>query len=316
MPSTQFRQVGVPDARRVATEVRRHLRHVQRRTGALLNRQRLPRPKTLLRTLDSLEEAIGKAYDRLQLRRIAMLREQLIQLSLAVQQNVGLDPEHQDTTQTLRQIYRDSSVLLHELQSPRRRKTEETEQQYQAFLHAASARGWRVPESKPTTQPEADGVEQSCRYIQRVGIAPDKLLNPADQYGLVSCALLLLNDPPIPESTLVRWTREPYNLDVYVVFGHYIVLPRAKVLGVHPDLAVYTGGEGIEAVNINRFAWAAEAVNNGVTRYDLIRYPQRVQHHYYCPMLGMDPQDRRYFRKWAVLINEGSENGNAENQYG
>ena len=303
MPA-QFRQIGVPDARQTNSEVRQLLKRAQRRTETVLNRPNLPRPHSLLSALGVLRDAIQQAYGHLPLQRFTLLQQHLEELQDDVERAVHFRWNlNGDATQALRHFYRTVSMLLQEL-SPQKqpRVDDETKAGLQKFLTTAAERGWRVQEQREVETIEVDGFKQSINYICKMSVSPDHLLTPDTDFGVTEASILLLHDTPIPEAVLLEWTKPPYNLDVYIVFGNYVVLSRCGFLGLRPHLALATGDENL-GINISQFATVADYLDEQgtATARNLIQSPRRVAHHYYCPVLNVQDAHRQYFRTWDLL---------------
>jgi len=308
----QFRQIGVPDARTTNAEVRQCLRRAQQRTESLLNRPTLPRPPTLLNSLEALRRAITVAYASLPLQRLVQMRQRLEDLHDDVDRGVyfGVVPDTVLTTKILRQFYSDLTGLLVDLTEPLRpRKEQEDNPILKRFLEHAAKRGWKVPELQQSAAEEQDGFVQSCSYLRKISVTPQHLLAPDTDFGITTGSIVLMTEHPIPESTLSSWANER---EVYIVFGHYVVLPQVQLLGVLPHLALRAESD----VNIDRFVSISDLIQEkqGSASESLIRYPRRLQHHYYCPLVDVAGSDRRYFRTWDLLIQQGHHD--AENRVG
>lgn len=323
MPS-QFRQVGATNARQTNAAVSRWLRRAQRRTETILNRASLPPLTTLLNALQGLQEALQQAHTYLpaspDIARLLMVVEEL-HSTVEHSSFFGSQPTR-TVHHTLRGFYRDLEMLLRSLGRPgtRNQRDSEIELRFHAFLETAAQRGWKVPEALPTQPVQEDGIAQSCDYVHAISKPPENILQPHTEIGLTAAPILLLNEQPIPEQVLIEWTQPPFSLDVFIVFGYYVVVPNCQFLGVRPQLARIEGNDGQSGININSFVDAAHRldVEGKTNSRNLIRYPRRVQHHYYCPVLDLNPRYRHYFSRWDMLIQQsnGVKHGNAENRTG
>lgn len=314
--AVQFRQIGVPDARVTNAEVRQHLRRAQQRTESLLNRPQLPRPFALLNALKALRRAVQAAYSSLPLQRLTQLRQQLDALYDAVDRGAyfGFHPDALGAHKTLRRFYGDLTGLLVDLtEPPRSRRDPDADSVMQRFLERAQQRGWKVPAVQRIAIEEQDGFVQSIDYLRKVSILPQQLLQENTDFGITTGSIVLMTEQPIPEATLNSWTN---HQEVYIVFGHYVVLPNIRLLGLLPHLATIGGSNGNAAIDVNRFVSISELLREqeGATTDNLIRYPRRIRHHYYCPLVDVAGQDRRYFRVWDVLTQQ-EHHGNAENKF-
>jgi len=303
---TQFRQIGVPDARTTNAEVRQQLRRAQQRTESVLNRPQLPRPSVLLNVLKALRRAVQTAYSLLPLQRLKQLEQQLDTLQDDVDRGAyfGFCPTTLGTHQTLRQFYSDLTGLLVDLTEPWRPRKQETDSVLQSFMEKAAQRGWKVPATQHTATENQDGFVQSIDYVRKISIPPQQLLPSHTDFGVTTGSIVLMTEQSIPESTLNNWAQQ--QQDVYIVFGHYVVLPNVRLLGVLPHLATTGGSNGNATVDIERFVSISELLQDreGPILNDLIRYPRRICHHYYCPLVGVAGQDRRYFQTWDLLTQQ------------
>jgi len=308
--AVQFRQIGVPDARTTNTEVRQQLRCAQQRTESLLNRPQLPRPPTLLSALSALQRAIQAAYVSLPLQRLVQMQQRLEDLHDDVDRGVYFDtvPDVATTIKTLRRFYSDLTGLLVDLAEPRQpSRSQEDNPVLDQFLKHAQQRGWRVPDQQRPAATEQDGFVQSVSYLQKIAVAPQNLLAPGTEFGVTTGSIVLMTEHPIPESTLNSWADER---EVYIVFGHYVVLPQVQLLGVLPHLAIWSEDD----ININRFVSIAKSVQTAAAKpKNLIQYPRRVRHHYYCPLINIAATDQRYFRTWDLLVQQEN-NANTTNR--
>ena len=305
MSVAQFRQIGVPDTRKTNSEVRQLLKRAQRRTETVLNRPTLPHPHTLLTSIGVLRDTVQQAYDHLPLQRFTLLQQHLEDLQDNVERAAHFSWNlNGDITQALRHVYRTVSVLLQDL-SPRKQPKldDDTKNSLQKFLTTAAERGWRVQEQSTDSGTAIDGFGQSINYIFKMSVDPDNLLPASLDFGVTEASILLLNETPIPETVLLEWTKPPYNLDVYVVFGNYVVLSHCGFLGLRPHLALLSKEDDETGVDIKRFASVADYLDDQGTADArlLIQSPRRILHHYYCPMLNVQDNHRQYFRTWDLL---------------
>ena len=304
--AVQFRQIGVPDGRQTNAEVRQLLRRARQRTEALLNRPVLPGHSALLTALTTLQRTIQAAYTALPLQRLNQMQQRLNQLHDDVDRGAyfGFHPSTLGVDQTLRQFYSDVTGLIVDLTTPLRpRRDPEADGVLKKFLERAAERGWRVPETQPRAVEQQDGFAQSVDYLRKIAVQPQTLLPLDTEFGITTGSIVLMTEHPIPESTLASWAN---HQDVYVVFGHYVVLPNIRLLGVTPPLVLTNGSNGTAIVNISRFELISELVQDDTEPITdkLIRYPRRVQHHYYCPLVSVNGTDRRYFKTWDLLVQQ------------
>lgn len=293
--TNQFRQVGVPDSNTTIATVRQYLRTAQARIESLLNRPRFPRPPTLLKSLQLLRGILQAAYDVLPLRRLEHLCGRLQLLHNQVDDGAFLGYHQEDSSyKTLRNIYSDVTGLLVELSdTPKTKNDLEQDSLLRRFLDTAQKRGWKVAEPKPEDEDQSDGFIQSIRYLNQISIPSNELLSTNTDFGITTGAIVLAPDQSIPETTLRRWAKQQ---DVYLVFGQYIVLPQVQLLGVSPNLVTTED----DIISLNRFVSISNLLNKDQNE-QLIRFPKRVQHHYYCPIVNVSAYDRQHFRSWDVL---------------
>lgn len=296
----QFRQVGIPDARTTSAEVRRQLRRAQQRAEAVLNRPKFPRPAALLATITSLQQAVQTAYSLLPLHRLSSLKTKLSRLYDEIDRGAyfGFRPEALGADKDFRQIYSELTGILVDISSPFQSKQEpEPDPEFDSFLQKASRRGWKVPDKRHAVDSVNDGFAQSSSYLQKISIPTESLLSAEVDYGTLTGSIILLTDRQIPESTLRNWTSLSA---VYIVFGCYVVLPHIKLMGVSPRIALQEA-DGKATLKLSNII----SIANKLPEEDaasLIRYPRRVQQHYYCPLFSVAGQDKRYFKTWDLLV--------------
>lgn len=298
----QFRQIGVLSPNTANAEVRQQLRRAQQRTEALLNRPSLPRLPTLLNALVQLQKTIQDAYAVLPLQRLQQISQWLDQAHDTLEHGAffGAVVNAPDLNQLLRRIYRDVTKLIVSLTvTPRKEQDPESDVVLKKFWERAAEHGWKVPDQQQPPTDQQDGFCQSVHYLQKVSVTPQALLPPDVDFGITTGSIVLTTEHQIPESTLTAWSN---RRDVYIVFGQYIVLPEIKLLGMLPHLA--TGRS--QQVDIRRFESISALVQDqdGPVTENLIRYPRRVRHHYYCPLVDVHGTDRRYFKSWDLLIKQ------------
>ncbi len=298
--AVQFRQIGVPDARKTNAGVRQQLRRAQQRTESLLNRPQLPRPAALLATLQLLQKTLMKAYAALPLQRLTQMHQHLDELRDDVDRSAyfGVAPDPATTTKTLRRFYSDVTGLMVNLQEPKTQREPEPDQLLGKFLETAEQRGWKVPASKQPQQVTRDGFVQSADYVRKIAVPAQNLLAPDQDFGTTEGAIVLSTEHQIPESTLKLWAD---HQDVYIVFGRYVVLPKVQLLGMLPHLVLRD-----QRVNLKKFDSASELLQRrgSPPSSGLLHYPRRVQHHYYCPMVDVAGVDRHYFQTWDLLVQQ------------
>lgn len=304
---SQFRQIGVPDARRTNSEIRNYLRRIQQRVESLLNRTRLPRPATLLRVIDTLHETSSAAYRKLPLQRLKQLSGNLEALRDDVECRAFLSQQDDLTYRQLQRVYSDVTGLLVDLTETKPKKNREDDEIIKKFFEKAAERGWRVPDAADLgAQEEHDGFFRSWQYINKVAVDHDNLLDPDTDFGITEGAIILRTEQPIPEATLTRWAQHPLDQDVYVVFGQYVVLTHCRFLGLRSDLALVDDGP---TVDLNQFISISAAIGNGTSRH-LIGSPRRIKQHYYCPVINIAAADRKYFKTWDLLLKEQNDTKN------
>ena len=297
--AVQFRQIGVPDQRKTTAGVLQQLKRAQQRTETLLNRPQFPRPPVLLATLKSLQKIIMQAYAALPLQRLTQMHQRLDELRDDVDRSAyfGMVTDPAITAKILRRFYSDVTGLMVNLQEPKQVREPEPDQLLDKFLKTAEQRGWKVPPTKQPRRVKQDGFVQSVDYLHKIAVTPHDLLDPEQSVGTTEGAIVLMTEHRIPESTLKLWADQR---DVYIVFGHYVVLPKVQLFGMLPHLVLAD-----QRVNLKKFTSATEMLwrdPDSPQLSSLIHYPRRVQHHYYCPVVNVAGQDRHYFKTWDLLI--------------
>lgn len=305
----QFRQIGVPDSRQTNAEVKQCLRRAQRRTETLLNRSTLPQAPTLLGTLSTLQQLTKQAYESLPMRKLSMLTDQMSELHDAVERDsfFGIQPNG-NSAQALRQFYKDLTQILSQMRAPapaKRTEPDESKQKIKKFLEQAADRGWKVRDDlDDEPRDDVDGFTQSLSYVRKVSTTKDQLLPNEDDMGVVeNTSIILIPDRSVPDSVLLSWTQPPHDMDVYVVFGRYIVLNKCACMGVKPFLALTMPEKKPDP---KRFQLVANYLDDqgALNRKDLIQHPKRVRNHYYCPLLNIPNSHHTYFRSWDLLLAE------------
>lgn len=306
----QFRQIGVPDSRQTNAEVKRCLKRAQRRTETLLNRSTLPQASSLLGTLSTLQQLTKQAYESLPMRRLSLLSDKMSELYDSVERDsfFGVRPNGNSAV-ALRQFHRELTQVLNQMRAPaqpkRQAPDDKAKQKIKKFLEQAADRGWKVRDEEDVEyKDEMDGFTQSLSYVKKVSTAKDCLLPIESDIGVIhGASLILIPDRSIPDSVLLSWTQPPLELDVYVVFGRYIVISRCACMGVKPFLALTMPDKKPDP---KRFMLVANYLDGqGVLdRKHLIQHPKRVRNHYYCPLLGIPSSHHTYFRSWDLLLEK------------
>lgn len=295
MAPTQFRQIGVQNSRRVNTEVRRWLKLAQRRTERLLNKQKLPPARTILKTLDVLYGATQSANEYVARQRLVESLQRLAELKETVERNSHFHAGAPvNILVDLRRYYRDISSLLVEYDSGKKPAKYNENAELGRFLTAATQRGWRVRAPKED-ETDADGFQQSMQYIHQVSVSEDALLGHSTRVGLATAPLLILSDSSIPESVLQGWTESPTNKDVFVVFGHYIVIPDCQFIGIGTAEGIYSSDLDFVADQLH---------SEGLTTGDVLPFSRMIKNHVYRPIVRVPAEQRRYFRRWDMLVNK------------
>jgi len=292
----QFRQSGTPDLKRTNALVRQHIKKAQKRAETLLNRT--PRTPTLLSSLEAAREAIDQAYGLMPLHRLTMVSASLEEVYDRVETNAMFGHRSNgDVTVAIQRIYRDLSVILNDLGRKPKKKQDTSE--IDKFLEKMEGRGWKVSKKDDTEGHDFDGFDRSIRHLRKVAINRDNLLDDED-FGFIRAPVVLAHNKPIPETTLVDWTQQPFGMDVHIVFGSYVVLNDIMFLGVRPELVTDEDNKGRLRIRTHKFVDIANEVDADAGSH-VVRRPNRIHNHYYCPIFS--PRYQKYFRSWNIVAD-------------
>ena len=266
-----FRKIGFPNTRTIL--LLRRARH------SIENSL----PGISQKALDRVARDIEAAYGALPLQRLAT----------AVSTVKKLSPR-QDAA--ARQLHHDLGAVLQDLSSRPKPTRAEPEEAFQTFLKQAANRGWRVQDVEEKIKPQ-DGFTESVDYIKSIALPFKSFLQQDDDFGIVQAPILLLQGSRVPKNILLDWTKPPESRQVYVVFGRYIVVSPMQFLGIRAPLVTMQNGNGIW-LDEDKFEDVAQIL--GVTQ-DVIYAPQRILHHYYCPIMTIPNQPtRRFMLGWDI----------------
>jgi hypothetical protein len=161
------------------------------------------------------------------------------------------------------------------------------------FTKAERDKGWKIQreDSSKTAQSTAtqrDTFGIGCQVVKDLTLPYNTLLDDEIEVGLVSFSIILLEAYRLPETVLSTCgTIAP----LHKVFGSYVVLQNATLMGIHQDL-MQVIKEGKNKVDEERFRHLIPYLSKNYpdTQEVLARtFPSGptkfARHHYYSPLL-------------------------------
>lgn len=163
------------------------------------------------------------------------------------------------------------------------------------FVKAERDKGWKIqrggqPKEKETSLGDVsiDPFGVGCRIVSELSLPYDTLLSDEVEVGLVSFSILLLEAYRLPETVLRECS---HMTPLHKVFGTYVILQNATLMGIHRDLMKIIKG-GKERVDEERFRHLMPYLSKNYpeTKEVLSRTfpsgpPRFARSHYYSPLL-------------------------------
>jgi hypothetical protein len=315
----QFRQLGLRPSQTTG-KLRGKLQLAQRRLERLV--QTSSRNHSLLTSLEKLHIVVSDAYDTMPLQRLSAIVDKLTTLKDDVVTKsffTTAAPLNGSTREALLEIKQDVVTILQDLQQKRSKKASDKKsaeytfdsESIRAFFDEAAARGWKVPQQQQQDDvpAEDDGFVESRRYLHKIAVERETLLHTADEYGLVTAPVILLNGYRIPESTLISWTEDPYYLKVHYIFGKYVVIDTVVLVGLRSD-ALHMQGE--KDLDVAKFLPLASHLLHkkrlDLTQYTLIKAPRKSGQFHYCPFLPRTT-GQQFLAEWDLLVRQDNNQG-------